>query len=470
MPTGDGLLARVHPPLGILTAGQARAVADAARRFGNGHIDVTARANLQIRGVTEATSSPLAAFLTEAGLGDRRDDGGPQRLTLTPPLAGHDVMALAWAIEEIGLEIPGLPAKTLVAVEEAGSPFAASLAANDADIRIVLDNTAPIPGRAERQRSTIRERAAGAMAAGACRVALAGPDGLAWFACKFQEDAVSVVDVALRSLAVSGARRMRDLPATERNGLIRASRDHLVRVPPVHPTLRPHPEAPGRSGGLERGLQETHLALEASFEAADAAPQDEGAGGRTAVCGVIDLGDGGTALAIDSPFGRCGADSLDRLADEAEGLASDIHLSPSRGFVLLSSHLVGAERAQDALAKAGFITTAHDPRTAVAACPGAPACASGSTATLADAARLADVFRPFAERGLRAHVSGCAKGCAHPAAADLTLVGVAGLYGIVVEGAPSALPATQLTFEAALERLRRADPSTPLSHAFRTTP
>ena len=46
MPTGDGLLARVHPPLGILTPAQARAVAEGARRFGNGHIDVTARANL----------------------------------------------------------------------------------------------------------------------------------------------------------------------------------------------------------------------------------------------------------------------------------------------------------------------------------------------------------------------------------------------------------------------------------------
>ena len=32
MPTGDGLLARVHPPLGILSAVQLRAVAEAARR------------------------------------------------------------------------------------------------------------------------------------------------------------------------------------------------------------------------------------------------------------------------------------------------------------------------------------------------------------------------------------------------------------------------------------------------------
>lgn len=42
-----------------------------------------------------------------------------------------------------------------------------------------------------------------------------------------------------------------------------------------------HPEVPQRSVGLERALQRTAQSLEPSFEAADAAPQDEGAGGRT---------------------------------------------------------------------------------------------------------------------------------------------------------------------------------------------
>ncbi len=90
MPTGDGLLARVHPPLGRLTPDQMRAVAEGARAHGNGHIDVTARGNLQIRGVSEASAPRLACALAEAGLADTRDDGGPQRLTLTAPLAGLD--------------------------------------------------------------------------------------------------------------------------------------------------------------------------------------------------------------------------------------------------------------------------------------------------------------------------------------------------------------------------------------------
>lgn len=480
MPTGDGLLARIHPPLGVLTSLQARAVADGARRFGNGHIDVTARANLQIRGVTEATRSSLEALFAGVGLGDIRADGGPQRLTLTPPMAGPEVVALARAIEAKGLAIPDLPAKALVAIGEfepllrpvlalnPGSPSADSpgvreragrLTATDADIRLLIiqDDTTPFPGRAERQRSTIRspagevaqrhdsepltrpvvalgpgspsadpsgvrERAAGVMVAGSIALALAGSAGPEWFALMAPRDAVVAVDAALRTLAASGARRMRDLPAAERGGLVR-------RLGLAALSERPKVQAPPS-------------------------------------CGLADLGDGRTIL-LDAPFGRCDAGAFDRLADQADVLASDIHLSPTRGFALVAADIAAARDVRDHLSRYGFITRADDPRGAVAACPGAPACASGSTATLADADRLAHAFRTFAAHGLRAHVSGCAKGCAHPAAADLTLVGDDGLYGIVFGGPPSALPTMRLTFEAALERLRKADPSHALAHAFR---
>ncbi|WP_238182808.1 hypothetical protein [Methylobacterium trifolii] len=128
---------------------------------------------------------------------------------------------------------------------------------------------------------------------------------------------------------------------------------------------------------------------------------------------------------------------------------------------------MAASRIEDAQAalSAEFITTRDDPRRAVAACPGAPACASGSTPVPEDAARLAEAFRPFAARGLKAHVSGCAKGCAHPARADLTLVGHEGRYGFVLSGSPGDPPAAHLTFETVLERVRSPE-FTSLAEAF----
>ena len=52
MMSGDGLVVRVRAPLGRLTSAQAAGVARLASELGNGLIDISARANLQIRGVT----------------------------------------------------------------------------------------------------------------------------------------------------------------------------------------------------------------------------------------------------------------------------------------------------------------------------------------------------------------------------------------------------------------------------------
>ncbi|WP_036266100.1 precorrin-3B synthase [Methylobacterium sp. 10] len=428
MPTGDGLLARVHPPLGILTPAQARAVAEGARSHGNGHIDVTARANLQVRGVTEATRCGLAEALGAAGLGDVRGDGGPQRLTLTAPLAGLeatpiDIPSLAGSIEAIGLAIPGLPPKALVAVEAAES--GACLGGAQPDCHLV----ATAEGMA---------------------LHLAGD--AAWWHVP-ADDVPTVLDTALRRLAESGQRRVRDLSSADRGGLVLGLRPATT---PAGASLPRPGLLPLNSRLLNaRGQHGSTLLKEEPSPASR--PRE-----NTPI-----------AILVDAPFGRCTADALESLADAAESLGGKpLRLSPTRGFLLVTPDAAAAEAVRTILAAAGFLTEADDSRRAVAACPGAPACASGSTATLIDAARLADAFEAFAARGLSAHVSGCAKGCAHPAAASLTLVGRDGLYGIVLDGRPDALSATLLTFDAALERVRRADPAYPdtLAHAFRTSP
>ena len=376
MPTGDGLLARIHPPLGILTLAQARAVAEGARHYGNGHLDLTARANLQIRGVSEATTAPLAILLGEAGLGDTRTDGGPQRLTLTSPLAGQDTAAIARAIESAGHGVPGLPAKTLVAV---------GLLMEEADVSV-------LPLAAER---------------------MAIVAGTSVWECR-STDTPSAIATLLTAFAATGKRRMREVAPD-----ILAIPRHCVA--PLAMTM--------------------------------ASRQTDGGQSATVVPGLSTYG-GQPVLALDAPFGRCTVEAFERLIGIADTIgAVEFRLSPSRGIVLLPSH---PERVRLADLAADFITTADDPRRAVAACTGAPACASGSTPTLRDAVRVADAFRPLAARGLVAHVSGCAKGCAKPGPADLTLVGREGQYGIVIGGNPSDTLSLQVPIEAAIERLGRA--------------
>src|SRR5262249_52914552 len=133
--------------------------------------------------------------------------------------------------------------------------------------------------------------------------------------------------------------------------------------------------------------------------------------------------DGGGALGIALAFGQAEADPLARLA----GLALDHGarwLRPAAGRVLLFGELVaGADAGLTAAAeRLGFVVRADDPRRRIAACPGKPACSSGWIAARALAAELAAKLGPGG-CAVDIHISGCAKGCAHPAAAALTVVG-----------------------------------------------
>ena len=85
----DGGLARIRRPGGRIDADGLAALADAADRFASGTVEITNRANLQVRGVRPGAGSRLAGALVSAGLscgasGDRR------RNVLMAPLGGLD--------------------------------------------------------------------------------------------------------------------------------------------------------------------------------------------------------------------------------------------------------------------------------------------------------------------------------------------------------------------------------------------
>ncbi|MEV6956042.1 cobalamin biosynthesis protein CobG [Streptomyces sp. NPDC051183] len=64
----DGFLARVRIPGGLLSAAQAAVLADAADRFGDGHLELTSRGNVQLRGLADGCAAGLAGLLGAAGL------------------------------------------------------------------------------------------------------------------------------------------------------------------------------------------------------------------------------------------------------------------------------------------------------------------------------------------------------------------------------------------------------------------
>jgi precorrin-3B synthase len=96
-----------------------------------------------------------------------------------------------------------------------------------------------------------------------------------------------------------------------------------------------------------------------------------------------------------------------------------------------------------AVRQLGFVVHAGDPRRRIAACPGAPACASGLIPARALASALTPILEPAfrpARNGVVVHISGCPKGCAHPMPAALTLVGTPDGCGIVHHGSARTAP------------------------------
>ncbi len=90
MLSGDGLIARIKPWCGAFSLEQTSGLAEIAGRLGNGHIDLTRRANLQIRGLSEDRLPELHAALDKLDLLDPDPETEAARNIMMSPLAGLD--------------------------------------------------------------------------------------------------------------------------------------------------------------------------------------------------------------------------------------------------------------------------------------------------------------------------------------------------------------------------------------------
>ena len=79
----DGALARIRVPGGVITSVQLHAVADLAAELGDGHVHLTSRGNLQLRGL-DRTDPSAAQRLTAAGLLPSRTHERVRNIQATP--------------------------------------------------------------------------------------------------------------------------------------------------------------------------------------------------------------------------------------------------------------------------------------------------------------------------------------------------------------------------------------------------
>ncbi|MCT8330181.1 precorrin-3B synthase [Albidovulum sediminis] len=351
MMSGDGLVVRVRPRGGRLTPGQAKGIAELSARYGNGLIDLSARANVQLRGVSEAGHGALIAGLAALGLIDETAEAEARRnITVTPFWQegdGVQDVAATLASALAAPDAPQTPGKFGYAIDCGPVPV---LQGVSADIRI------------ERARGGLCVRPDSAATGAFATAATVAPRAL---------------ELARWFLASGGA------PAGR--GRMAAHLAAGARVPDLFREVpaAPHGPAPAPVPGP--------------------AP---------------------TGYLVGVEFGQLAAHTLAALSG-----CGALRVTPWRMLLI-----EGAEAPPDL---PGLIAGPHNPLLRVSACTGAPGCPQAHVATRA----LARALGQSLPAGLGLHVSGCAKGCAHPGKATLTLVGRPGsTVDLIRDGATTDAP------------------------------
>ncbi len=139
MMSGDGLVVRVRPTMARMSRHQVLGLCGTASRFGSGLIDLTSRANLQIRGVAETDHDAVLAELSALQLLPDDPALESRRNILIPPFwqEGDVTHRIGEELVSRLAELPELPAKIGCAIDLQNAP---QLADKSADFR--LENSA----------------------------------------------------------------------------------------------------------------------------------------------------------------------------------------------------------------------------------------------------------------------------------------------------------------------------------------
>jgi sulfite reductase beta subunit-like hemoprotein len=352
----DGGLARVRLPGGRIAARQLRAIA-AAARLGNGIVELTSRANLQIRGLPDEVAELVAPELADAGLLPSSEHELVRNI-LASPLAGRHVATLAPTdeiVDELDQELcadpafAGLPGRFLFALDD-GSGLALG---GQADIALVAEGPAAFRLSLAGARTSIRlvpERAA-ASALDAARAFL-----------------------GLASEAAVLPWRIADLA--------------------------------GGPAAIAALLGGRVLSAHASSASAVLSP------------GTTMQNDGRVAVTALPPLARLDPGSIDSLAPLAEGAGGELRLSPWRTLTLRDVDPADGEALARELEAAGLVVSPDSGWTGLSACAGMGACSKALIDVRAAAVRRAatrDGSSP------REHWSGCERRCGLPPDAGLSI-------------------------------------------------
>jgi sulfite reductase beta subunit-like hemoprotein len=371
---GDGLLARVRLPGGRLTRAAVDAIGHVAE-LGSGLVELTSRANLQVRGLDDASATAATDLLWKAGLvpspaHDR------VRNVLASPVGGRHPSSIA-ATDDVVADLDrGLCADGALAALAGRFLFAVDDASGTLDAR-----QADVALRAEH-----------------------GADG-----------------AAFRLLLAGRATDLSASPPEAAELALRAARAFLSVVE------RPGRDRAWRVTDISEGASRVAAALGGTTRPAHVA----GAGHGSIALGTLRQSDGRSAVTVLPPLGRldvCGVRQIEMLLRAGP---DDARISQRRTLTFVDVPAADAEDLVQTLAGAGFVVSEQSGWWGLSACAGAGACARARVDVRAAATARAQVRRAGAPSE---HWSACERGCGRPPEAPIAVTaGDAGL-GIELAG------------------------------------
>jgi precorrin-3B synthase len=375
----DGGICRVKLPCGQLSAAQAVIVADVAARCGSAIIEITNRANLQIRGVRADRANELIEALLAAGLGPDIPGADDVRNLMVSPSAGIDTDAIV-DIVPLAENILAL-LQTQPRFQELSPKFAVLLDGGERLARLEHPHDlwlSAIPGTSQ------------------FVFGLAGcPARNGALAAVLSSNVVELTAAVLHTfldLAAPAQTRMRHLLQTI------STTEFLQQV------QRRLPFA------LVRDVSGWQQKPAKAFAHIGAHPQQQS--GLSYVGAVPQLG-------------RLQAPQLRELAHVATTHGTGaLRLTPWQSILLPNIPDAATEIVLSELQRLEFSTRVDDPLAHIIACTGSQGCAKGLADTKADALQLAELLQKNSIYP-DVHVTGCARSCAAADIAPFTLLAVA---------------------------------------------
>lgn len=382
----DGILSRMRIPGGILNVQQCGAIADLVDRYSSGYVQVTNRANLQIRDLNSAISPEVWQNLQKLGLASRLFEVDSIRNIMASPTAGIDRQSL-------------LDIRPLVQAWDDYLQSHPELSELSPKFSVGFDGGESVSIRAIRNDILLAAERQCADSEIVFKLHLNG--------------ATEIVIPEAKCISVLAALTSAYLEYTKNQPLIEGKKPRLRHLL--------------ADWGVEKYLEQIQHNLPFALQRSSIASSDKSIPNHQHLGIHPQQQSGFSYIGIALPLGKLESKQLRNLANLAQNFAGGtLRLTPWQNLLISDIPNSRICEVEKSIARLGLHSSTTNLDSCLVACAGSSGCASAMTDTQSHAIEMVkDLAEKLQiDRPINIHFSGCEKCCAQHSPIDITLVGI----------------------------------------------